>query len=124
MSLIAIKFLLILFLSRQGLICLFSFASLLFVSYARGKFKEGMIKDIVDNILALSFVTYLFTFFNILIKGKFIVIGNITGEFILNVFIVLIIVVIIKTTVDIMNYSKDPRVRKTLKKIKRISKKN
>ncbi len=103
------KVLMILFVSRQGLICLFSLLSLIFVSYARRTIKEGIIKEMTDNVLALAFITYLFTFFNILIQGRFIVIEKLTGEFILNVFIVLILIVIIKTTVDIINYSKQKR---------------
>jgi len=108
------KILAILFVSRQGLICLFSFLSLIFVSYARKNIKEGMMKEMTDNVLSLAFITYLFTFFNILIRGKFIVIEKLTGEFILNVFIILIIIVIIKTTVDILNYSKktDNKIKK------------
>ena len=112
---IFIKFLSILFISRQGLICLFSFLSLIYVSYSRRKFKEGQLKEMVDNIIALAFITYLFTFFNILISGKFIFFQGLTGEFILNIFIILILVIIIKTIVDISSYNNKPNIR--IKKI-------
>ncbi len=112
---ILLKFLGVLFVSRQGLICLFSFLSLVFVSHARKRYKDGIMKEMVDNLVALSFVTYLFTFFNILIKGNYMKLEYFTGEFILNAFIILILIVIIKTTVDIREYSKkktNPKRRK------------
>ena len=121
---VLIKLIITLFASGQGLICLFSFLSLIFVSYARKSFKNGILKEMIDNLLSLAFVTYLFTFFNILIKGKYMVMETLTGEFILNVFLVLILTVIIKTTVDIVNYSKiNSKVKKVNKKARNKSKK-
>ena len=73
-------------------------------------------REMTENILALAFVTYLFTFFNILIDAEFMIIERISGEFILNIFIVLVLVVIIKTTVDILNMSKPTKVRIAKKK--------
>lgn len=113
-----IKFIFILFVSGQGLICLFSFFSLVFVSHARKKFKEGIMREMIDNLVALAFVTYLFTFFNILFKEEFIIINKTIGEFLLNAFIVLILIVIIKTTVDIINNSKEQQGKKTKRKKK------
>ena len=116
MNLVLLKLLLIIFSSGQGLICIFSLLSLIFVSYARKNLKEGIMKTMVENLIGLAFVTYLFTFFNIMIKSKFMIVQRINGEFILNVFIVLILIVIIKTTIDIMNYSKEQQPKKIMRK--------
>ncbi len=107
-----IRFLLILLATGQGLVCLFSFFSLIFISYARRDYAEGITKEIIDNLIALAFTTYLFTFFNILFKNDFVVISKTAAELILNIYIVLILIVIIKTTVDIIKYSKKSKKNK------------
>ena len=119
MEIILLKFLFIIFTSGQGLICLFSLLSLIFVSYAKKSIKEGIMKTMVENLIGLTFITYLFTFFNIMIKSKFMSIEKLTGEFILNIFIVLILILIIKTTVDIINYSKEQQPKKLRGKTKK-----
>ena len=118
MGVSALKFLLILFLSRQGLICLFSFLSLIFISSARKKYKEGILKEMVDNMVALAFITYLFTFFNILFSNDFVQIKQITSELILNAFIVLVLIIIIKATIDIMNFSNKNKTNPISRKVK------
>jgi len=119
------KLLITVFASGPGLISLFSLLSLILISFARKKLPEGKIKSMVENLVALAFVTYLFTFFHILIRKNFIKIDEIIGEFILNIFIVLILIVIIKITVDIIKYSKEksPKKRKTTSKSKKTTKK-
>ena len=117
----AVRLLLTLFVSGQGLICLFSFLGLVFVSHARTKIKNSDMKAMVENLLALAFVTYLFTFFNILIKGRFIRIHELSGEFILNAFLVLIIIVVVKTTGDIITLSRNQTLNFKIKRTKKKS---